>query len=54
MAVRLLEKLWTLKKKSKEYLEKKTEDGNADAEDTELYEELGGIWKMEELEAIAE
>ena len=52
MAVRLLEKLWTLKKKSKEYLEKKTEDGNADAEDTELYEELGGIWKMEELEAI--
>lgn len=30
----------------------KTEDGNADAEDTELYEELGGIWKMEELEAI--
>lgn len=51
-AVKKLEKLWALVKKSKSYLEKKIETSNAEQEDTELYELLGGAWKLEELEAL--
>lgn len=44
------EKLWSLVKKSKEYLNKKLESEDVYPDDTELYELLGGVWKLEELE----
>ncbi len=51
-AVVKLERLWTLVKKSKEYLTAKLESDDAQSDDTELYEQLGGVWKLEELEAL--
>lgn len=51
-AMEVLEKLWNLVKKSKEYLEQKIEQEDAALEDTILYEELGGIWKLSELEEL--
>ena len=74
-AISVLEKIWTLVKKSKQYLADKMEVGNSmevgnfmeeghsmevgnsekgkeGLDDNELYEELGGIWKLTELEAL--
>lgn len=51
-AIDILEKLWTLVKKSKAYLTEKIENENTEQDDSELYEELGGIWKLSELEAL--
>ncbi len=51
-AVDILERLWTLVKKSKAYLSGKLERGDLDLDDSMLYEELGGIWKLTELEAL--
>lgn len=51
-AINILEKLWTLIKKSKTYLTEKIENENTEQDDSELYEELGGIWKLSELEAL--
>lgn len=51
-AIDILEKLWTLVKKSKTYLTEKIENENTEQDDSELYEELGGIWKLSELEAL--
>lgn len=51
-AVSVLEKLWTLVKKSKQYLSDKLANGDAAPDDNELYEELGGIWKLTELEEL--
>lgn len=51
-AISVLEKLWTLVKKSKQYLSDKLERGEEAPDDNELYEELGGIWKLTELEAL--
>lgn len=51
-AISILEKLWTLTKKSKDYITKKLESDDVDLEETELYEELGGIWKIEELKEL--
>ncbi len=51
-AISRLEKLWTLIKKSKLYLTEKLENEQTEQDDSELYEELGGIWKLSELEAL--
>lgn len=51
-AIVILEKLWTLVKKSQKYLSEKLEQDNVAQDDSELYEELGGVWKLEELEAL--
>lgn len=51
-SISVLEKLWTLVKKSKQYLSDKLEKGEEAPDDNELYEELGGIWKLTELEAL--
>ena len=51
-AISVLEKFWTLVKKSKLYLADKLEKGAEAPDDNELYEELGGIWKLTELEAL--
>lgn len=50
-ALEVLEKLWTLVKKSTLYLQEKIE-GREDQEASPLYEELGGIWKLSELEEL--
>ena len=51
-AIDVIEKFWTLIKKSKVYLGDKLENDNVSQDDNELYEELGGIWKLSELEEI--
>ncbi len=51
-AISVLEKLWTLIKKSRQYLNEKLENDDVTLEDTVLYEELGGIWKLSELEEL--
>lgn len=51
-AIDIIEKFWTLIKKSKVYLTEKIEKDDVVQDDSELYEELGGIWKLSELEAI--
>lgn len=51
-AISILEKFRALVKKSQQYLSDKLEQGNVEQDDTLLYEELGGIWKLSELEAL--
>lgn len=51
-AIDILEKLWALIKKSQKYLTDKLEQEDVELDDNELYEELGGIWKLSELEAL--
>lgn len=51
-AIGVLEKLWTLIKKSRQYINEKLENDDVALEDTVLYEELGGIWKLSELEEL--
>ena len=51
-AIDILEKFWTLVKKSEKYLADKLEKDEVELDDSELYEELGGIWKLSELEAL--
>ena len=51
-AIDILEKLWTLTKKSESYLTDKLKREDVELDDSELYEELGGIWKLSELEAL--
>lgn len=51
-AIDVLEKFWSLIKKSRQYLGAKLESDDVELEDNVLYEELGGIWKLSELEAI--
>jgi len=50
-AAGILEKLWTLVKRSRQYLSEKLESGQVDQDGSLLYEELGGVWKLSELEA---
>lgn len=50
--IRILIWLNALIQKSRAFLTEKLEQKNYDAEDNELYEYLGGIWKLEELESI--
>ncbi len=51
-AIDTLEKLYSLLKKSREYINQKLASGDVSNDDTVLYEELGGAWKLSELEAI--
>lgn len=51
-SIDILEKLWTLVKKSRQYLTEKLEKDAIDQDDNLLYEELGGIYKLSELEAL--
>jgi len=39
-------------KKSRDFLDSKLESGNYSAEDSSLYEALGGIWRLEDLRTI--
>ncbi len=48
-AVEILKKLRALEKKASVYLNEKLEKDSPEADDDELYEELGGIWKLEQL-----
>lgn len=47
-----LEKLWALIRKSRRYLEAKLAGGDMGRDASPLFEELGGIWKSSELEAL--
>jgi len=51
-ALRVLISLHAAIKKSRDFLGGKLESGNYSAEDSILYEALGGIWRLEELRAI--
>ena len=51
-AIDTLEKLYSLLKKSRQYIDGKLESDDVSNDDTILYEELGGNWKLTELEAI--
>ncbi len=51
-ALRVLISLHATIKKSRDFLGSKLESGNYSAEDSILYEALGGIWRLEELAAI--
>lgn len=51
-AIDTLEKINSLIKKSRKYISEKLESGDPTADDTQLYEELGGNWKLTELEAL--
>lgn len=51
-AIDTLEKLWALVKKSKQYLTAKLESGEVGQDDNSLFEDLGGVWKLSELEEL--
>ena len=51
-AIDTLEKLNSLIKKSRKYITEKIENDDPALDDTALYEELGGNWKLTELETI--
>lgn len=51
-AVNILVKLRALVKKSETYLNAKLESDDPNGDDNILYEELGGIWKLDELNAL--
>jgi len=51
-ALAVLEKLWALVKKSTAYLQEKLENKEEELDSSPLYEELGGVWKLSELEAL--
>lgn len=50
--IRILIWLNAMVQKSRAFLNQKLENKNYDVEDNELYEALGGVWKLEELEKI--
>lgn len=51
-ALRILISLHATIKKSRVFLNSKLEAGNYSAEDSVLYEALGGVWRLEDLRAI--
>lgn len=51
-ALRILISLHATIKKARVFLNQKLEAGNFSAEDSMLYEALGGIWRLEDLKAI--
>ncbi len=51
-ALDVLEKLWALVKKSARYLTQKLENREGGLDASPLYEELGGVWKLSELEEL--
>lgn len=48
-AAEILKKFRALERKADSYLKEKLENDRPEADDDELYEELGGIWKLEQL-----
>lgn len=48
----ILVKINTLVKKSRDFLNQSLQDENAERQDNELYEALGGVWKLEELNEL--
>ncbi|MBD5161412.1 MAG: SWIM zinc finger family protein [Oscillibacter sp.] len=51
-ALRVLIALHSTIKKARVFLQQKLEEGSCSAEDTVLFEALGGVWKLEDLQAI--
>lgn len=51
-ALRVLIALHSTIKKARVFLQQKLEEGAYSAEDTVLFEALGGVWKLEDLQAI--
>ncbi len=51
-AIDILKRMWNLVKKSREYLKERLESETLELDANLLYEELGGIWKLSELEAL--
>ncbi len=51
-ALKVLVKLNSIIKKSREYLTKRLEDGDLSDDDNELFEQLGGVWKLDDLKGI--
>lgn len=51
-ALKQLEDLHALEKRSRQYLSAKLESGAVEQDDNVLYEELGGIWKLAELKQL--
>lgn len=51
-ALEALKKLWALVKKSTAYLQEKLDGKEEDLDASPLYEELGGVWKLSELDAL--
>lgn len=51
-AIDVIEKLHTLTKKARVYINEKLESGDPAPDDNIMYEELGGAWKITELEAL--
>lgn len=51
-AIDTLERLWTLVKKSRQYLTGKLERDEVGQDDNLLFEELGGVWKLDQLAAL--
>lgn len=51
-AVEVLKKLRALEKKAAVYLQEKLDTDSPEADGDMLYEELGGIWKLEQLNAL--
>ena len=51
-AVELLRRLWSLVRKGQSYLNNKLETGSAGLDADPLYAELGGVWKLAELQAV--
>ena len=50
--LRILIALRAVTKRSREYIQSKLDSGNYAAEDSALYEALGGVWKLDDLRAI--
>lgn len=51
-AIDVIEKIHTLIKKARAYINNKLESGDPAPDDDVMYEELGGAWKLTELEAL--
>ncbi|WWR14550.1 SWIM zinc finger family protein [Lachnospiraceae bacterium JLR.KK008] len=51
-AVDLMKRLGSLIRKSQKYLTEKLESDSVEQDDSPLYEELGGVWKLSELAAL--
>lgn len=51
-SVEVLKKLRTLERKASVYLQEKLDSDSPEADDDILYEELGGIWKLDQLNAL--
>ena len=51
-ALELLRRLWALTRKGQNYLQTKLDSGSTGLDADPLYAELGGVWKLTELEAV--